>query len=477
MAKVTINDVVKQLESHMGENGSYYWKKYGLSRGTAYCAAAVSASFADAGAKKYFYNGKPVFYVPYAQQWLKKNAKHVPLSDVRVGDVIIFTWDGNGYNKERGSRDHIGFARANSSGNTLYTIEGNTSGGKVAKRDRPAKYIYGVYRVSIDGNTPAPTPTKDEPLEVDGIFGVQSKKRLQKFLNVAEDGVVGKATTKALQKKVGLKGKDVDGVWGGKTTRALQTWLTNNGYPTTIDGSFGKKTIKALQRFLNAHFFPSNDNKSTSITPAPTTIKTDGMLKKVIDISAWQGNVSVDGFKKAKADGVTAVILRSSYTTQKSFTLNRDKVFENNIKNAKAAGLPVGVYHYSQAISEAEAKKEAEYVVKIIKGMSLELPVAFDWEFGGRLSAKVAKKNGKAKNKRICDAFCNVIKQAGFEPMVYANLSTLTGYIQEDIYKYWKIWVAQYHSTCQYKHPRYLWQYTSSGKVSGLSGRIDMNKG
>ena len=472
MAKVTINDVVKQLEKHLGENGSYYWKKYGLARGTAYCAAGVSASFADAGAKKYFYDGKPVFYVPYAQQWLKKNAKHVPLSDVRRGDVIIFTWDGNGYNKERGSRDHIGFARADSSGNTLFTIEANTNGGKVAHRDRPAKYIYGVYRVNMDGGKPAPVVM--EELEVDGIFGYQSKTRMQKWLGVAEDGEIGNATTKALQKKVGA---GVDGVWGKQTTLKLQGYLTEQGYPTTIDGEFGKNTIKALQKFLNGYFFPKGNKGVEPTTPTPTTIKTEGMLKKVIDVSAWQGNISVDDFKKAKADGVTAVILRSSYTTQKSFTLNKDKVFENNIKNAKTAGLPVGVYHYSQAISEVEAKKEAEYVVKIIKGMKLELPVAFDWEFGGRLSSKVAKKNGKAKNKKICDAFCNVIKQAGFEPMVYANLSTLNGYIQEDIYKTWKIWVAQYNSTCQYKYPRYLWQYTSSGHVNGLNGRIDMNKG
>lgn len=472
MAKVTINDVVKQLEKHLGENGSYYWKKYGLSRGTAYCVASVSASFADAGAKKYFYDGKPVFYVPYAQQWLKKNAKHVPLSDVKRGDIIIFTWDGNGYNKERGSRDHIGFARAASSGNTLFTVEGNTNGGKVAKRDRPAKYIYGVYRLNMAQGKPE--PEKMEKLEADGVFGYQSKTRMQKWLGVAEDGDIGKATIKALQKKVRA---GVDGEWGKETTKKLQTYLSNQGYPTTVDGDFGEGTIKALQKFLNAYFFPTKGSEPKPAIPTPTTISTKGMLKKVIDISAWQGNISVDDFKKAKVDGVTGVILRSSYTTQKSFTLNKDKAFENNIKNAKKAGLPVGVYHYSQAISEDEAKKEAEYVVKIIKGMKLELPVAFDWEFGGRLSAKVAKKNGKAKNKKICDAFCNVIKKAGFEPMVYANLSTLNGYIQEDIYKTWKIWVAQYNSTCQYKHPRYLWQYTSSGKVNGLSGRIDMNKG
>ena len=468
---VTLNDVVKQLEKHLGEGGSYYWKKYGLSKGTAYCAAAVSASFADAGAKKYLYDGKPVFYVPYLQQWLKKHAKHVSLSDVKRGDIIIFTWDGNGYNKERGSRDHVGFARAASTGSTLFTIEGNTSGGKVAKKDRPSKYIYGVYRVNLASGTPDPAP-KMEKLDVDGICGPLTKKRMQKWLGVAEDGLIGPATTKALQKKVGAK---VDGKWGKETTRKFQTYLTNQGFKTTVDGAWGKNSIKSLQKFLNKYFFGTTT--TTTTTPPTTTINTGGMLKKVIDISAWQGKISVDSFKKAKADGVTGVILRSSYTTQKSFTLNRDKVFENNIKNAQKAGLPVGVYHYSQAISEAEAKKEAEFVVKIIKGMTLQLPVAFDWEFGGRLSSKVAKKNGKAKNKKICDAFCNVIKKAGFEPMVYANLSTLNGYIQEDIYKTWKIWVAQYHTTCNYKHPRYLWQYTSSGSVKGLSGRIDMNKG
>ena len=73
---VTTNDVVKQMEARVGQNGSYYWKKYGLKKGTAWCAASVSASFADAGAKDKFYGGKPVFYVPYAQQWLKKNCKH-----------------------------------------------------------------------------------------------------------------------------------------------------------------------------------------------------------------------------------------------------------------------------------------------------------------------------------------------------------------------------------------------------------------
>ena len=105
----------------------------------------------------------------------------------------------------------------------------------------------------------------------------------------------------------------------------------------------------------------------------------------------------------------------------------------------------------------------------------ISLPVAFDTEFGGRLNSYVARKMGKQRYKQVCDAFCMKILGAGYTPMVYANLSTLTGYIADDIYRYWLIWVAQYNKSCQYKHPYYMWQYSSSGKVVGLDGRIDMN--
>lgn len=198
------------------------------------------------------------------------------------------------------------------------------------------------------------------------------------------------------------------------------------------------------------------------------------MATQCIDISAWQGNVSAADFRKT---GIPCVILRSSYTSWRGFNLHKDKVFDNNIKAAHKANKKVGVYHYSQAISETEAIKEAEFVIKCLKPYKsmITLPVAFDWEFGGRLSSHVAKKLGKQRCGQICDAFCRTIRAAGYTPMVYANLSTLNAYIASDIYKSWPIWVAQYNSRCDYKHPYYMWQYTSGGRISGISGRIDMN--
>ena len=201
------------------------------------------------------------------------------------------------------------------------------------------------------------------------------------------------------------------------------------------------------------------------------------MAKKAIDISNWQGPVKKGVFVDNKKK-IPCVILRSSVTMWKSkFTIEKDKSFEADIKAAHAAGMAIGIYHYSQAKSEAEAIKEADFCLKIIKGHKekITLPVAFDYEFGGRLTAGYARSIGKQRVKQICDAFCRRIRAAGFQAMVYANLSTLNGYIATDIYKYWPIWVAQYHTRCDYKHAIYMWQYSSSGKVSGISGRIDMN--
>ena len=197
---------------------------------------------------------------------------------------------------------------------------------------------------------------------------------------------------------------------------------------------------------------------------------------KTIDISAWQGTISAATFQKIKAEA-PYVILRCSYTSLKKFKLNEDSVFAKNVKAAYKAGIKIGIYHYSQATSEAEAKKEAEYVLHVLAPYRsyITLPVFFDWEFGSRLSSYIAKKMGKQRCGQICDAFCRPIRMAGYKTGVYANLSTLTAFLPSDLYKRWSIWVAQYNSRCNYKHTHIMWQYSSSGRVSGIPGRVDMN--
>ena len=245
----TADAFISNIESRHGWNGQHVWNFYGLKKGTPWCDGEISYAFNKIGARKKWCGGKPSFYVPEAQAWMAKHWQTVydyrgkgSIKNVKKGDVIIFMWT-------KGSRDHIGAAREdgtvkNKNGETcVLTVEGNTSGGIVDDRTRAKKYIFAVYRPPWNGGT-GPDPI--EPLDVDGEMGLLTKERLQRWLDVEEDGQIGPDTTKALQKKVGLTGKNVDGEWGPITTKALQKYL---GVKQT--GKMDKDTVKALQKYLN----------------------------------------------------------------------------------------------------------------------------------------------------------------------------------------------------------------------------------
>lgn len=193
---VTGSKIINLAEKYLGKGGSFVWKYYGLARGTAWCAAFVSYVMAKTGAKNLFYGGKPVFYVPYAQQWLNKNCKHVKMADAKAGDIVIFTWDGNGYNSEHGSRDHIGFIRKKGTSGVAYTIEGNTSGGKVAYRRRSIRHIYGIYRLKyaaeIKSTKPIITYIKGKTYTLQADMNVRKgagvRHARKKRIELTEDG-------------------------------------------------------------------------------------------------------------------------------------------------------------------------------------------------------------------------------------------------------------------------------------------------
>lgn len=144
-------EIIKTAEKYLGYGGKKFWEDYGLAAGSHWCCAFVWDVFRIAGASKLFYGGSKTAYVPTAQTWLRLNCKKVSLAKAKAGDIVVFTWTGNGYNKEQGSRDHIGFVYKKGSDKQVYTLEGNTGGATplrttVMKRIREAKYIYGIYR-------------------------------------------------------------------------------------------------------------------------------------------------------------------------------------------------------------------------------------------------------------------------------------------------------------------------------------------
>lgn len=253
----------------------------------------------------------------------------------------------------------------------------------------------------------------------------------------------------------------------------IQKFLNWAGIPCTVDGDFGSKTEEAVKKFqqkvnIKVDGYWGNDTlaKAKTYKRSTTTSNAQILPKKCIDVSYYQGKISKSNWEKIKATCGYA-ICRASYTHQSSFKMEPDSTFATNFTNAKAAGLKVGAYHYSQAISVTEAKKEAEYLCNILKKYSPTFYVVCDFEYGGRLNSKIGKKASD-----IANAFCDVVKSHGYQPCIYANTSTLNNALTNPKYP---VWVAQYASSCTYKKPKVMWQYTSHGKVNGVDERVDLS--
>lgn len=207
----------------------------------------------------------------------------------------------------------------------------------------------------------------------------------------------------------------------------------------------------------------------------------DCIVYNCVDVSEHQGG-SID-WEKVKKAGMTHTVIRAAFRGYGSKgTLVKDSYFKRNIEKAYDAGLKVGVYIYSQAVSEKEAKAEADYVMDCIKPYKskITMPVVFDYEFSpvssGRFTASKAKQLGKKALTNNCIAFCERVEAAGYEAMIYANYSMLTTYLNRStLEKNYKIWLAHYNKTTSYPGEFYMWQYTSDGSVNGISGRVDMN--
>lgn len=190
-----------------------------------------------------------------------------------------------------------------------------------------------------------------------------------------------------------------------------------------------------------------------------------------IDVSAHQGAIDWD---KVRADGIDFAILRAAYRGYTAGSLNRDSTFDVNIHDATRAGLDVGVYIFSQAISVEEAIEEADYLLDIIAPYQITGPVVFDWEVIGTKNARTYGLD----TETLCaaaNAFCQRIAQAGYTPMVYFN--PYCGYVKYDLSKImaYDFWFAQYKAQPDFYYNFQMWQYTSSGRVEGIQGNVDLD--
>ncbi|MBE6993116.1 MAG: hypothetical protein E7423_00515 [Ruminococcaceae bacterium] len=191
-----------------------------------------------------------------------------------------------------------------------------------------------------------------------------------------------------------------------------------------------------------------------------------------VDVSHHQGDID---WQKVRNAGVDFAMIRVGGRGYGSAgVMYDDQTFTQNIRGALNAGLKVGVYYFSQATSVGEAREEARYVLDKIRGYDVTYPVVFDWEFlGGK-----TQRTYSTPTSVICDAanaFCSMIEEAGYTPMIYFN--TYCGYLKYDLSKVnrYDFWYAQYTDVPTFYYDFQMWQYTSKGRVPGISGNVDLD--
>lgn len=207
------------------------------------------------------------------------------------------------------------------------------------------------------------------------------------------------------------------------------------------------------------------------------TVPADADVQHGIDVSKWDKTIN---WTQVKNSGTDFAIIRCGYRGYGNGAMYSDVNYTTNIKNANAAGVPVGVYFYSQAKTEEEARAEAQYCLNAVKGYSVTYPIVMDVEYAEDSSGYTGRlykaKLSRAKLTSICMAFCDEIKSAGYTPMIYANTYMLNNKMNPStISAKYDVWIANYTTTTSYKGDYTYWQYSERGRVSGISTYVDSN--
>lgn len=261
--------------------------------------------------------------------------------------------------------------------------------------------------------------------------------------------------------------------------RLSGTSIPDGFYDTEDPEAYPTKPFSTITKLQPYGSF-NTTNPYTGNTYSHNDIFSDRTIVNGIDVSQWQGEIN---WKKVKKAGIDFALIRVGYRGYGSGLLSDDTLdtyYHTNMENAAAAGVQVGIYVYSQAITKKEAIQEANYILDRIGDYEISMPLVLDYEYastesglGGRLyDAHLTKK--QATN--ICLAFCETIEEAGYTPMVYANKSMLESQLNANtISKSYRIWLANYTTETTYGKTYDFWQYSSTGAVNGINGNVDMN--
>lgn len=189
-----------------------------------------------------------------------------------------------------------------------------------------------------------------------------------------------------------------------------------------------------------------------------------------IDVSEFQQDID---WEQVKAAGIEYVMIRIGWRGQEKGGLTEDTMAQTNYAGARAAGLKIGAYFFSQAITVQEAVAEAEFAMNAIRGWELDMPLVYDWEYVG-----ADARTGNMDPRLLTDctkAFCDTVALGGYEPMIYFNVYQSENLLYLEELTAYPFWLAQYADAMDYPYAVDMWQYSCTGQVPGIKTDVDLN--
>lgn len=239
---------------------------------------------------------------------------------------------------------------------------------------------------------------------------------------------------------------------------------------------FGTWSYKAVNKDL-----PMNDYDWSNLRHAGVIDGTEWEYYEGTDLKSIKGiDVSeynqIDNWNTVKSDGVEFAIIRAGYRGYGTGKFKEDAMFVDNVQGAYDAGINVGVYFVTQAVSVAEAIEEADWLIDRIREADrpISYPVALDLEDTGSSGARTQDLSSSERTDIII-AFCDRIKEYGYTPMLYSNVRWYLDEMELERLTEYSKWFAQYFNKPFFPYDFQIWQYTNTGKVEGIRGNVDLN--
>ena len=237
--------------------------------------------------------------------------------------------------------------------------------------------------------------------------------------------------------------------------------LAGFGIFRTLDGGILQWTTRLEENPLRPSDFMTVGGYVTC-TAVPT--------RRGVDVSQYQEQVDWNEVRDA---GFHFAFIRIGYRGNTSGDIYADELARQHLSEAKAAGLDVGVYFYSQAVTPAEAAEEARWCLQFLGDTALELPVVYDWEWVGG-SARTADMDRQTLTDCV-RSFCQTIEDAGLQSMIYFNSHVGRDLMDLEALQEYPFWFAQYKDALDYEYKVDVWQYTETGTVPGIKGKVDID--